>query len=95
MLAGYAHTHSAEVDAYINGQYFADIYTPTNTDSGMRAWSVSGGIEWNPLANDDNDDFQVTLEGKYVNVDTNGYFSAFGTLRSDIWEVAMQVLHEF
>lgn len=94
VLGSYRHKHSNMLLSYINGQYFADVYTPTNTDSGMQAWTVSGGFEWRPSERLGSK-LQVRVEGKYTHVDTNGYFNAFGTPREDLWEAVMQLEHKF
>ncbi len=89
-LTSFKTEHTAKLVSYINAQYFADIYAPTNTNSGMNAWTISGGIELKPVK-----EMSFTFEGKYTHVNTNGYFNALGNPREDVWEAVMQMQHKF
>ena len=67
LLLAYGHDVSSTITAYINGQYFSDLYSDqTNESSGMDAWAVSGGLQWTPVTN-----FHVRVNAQYTDVDTD------------------------
>ena len=67
LLLAYGHDVSSTITAYINGQYFSDLYSDqTNESSGMDAWAVSGGLQWTPVTN-----FHVTVNAQYTDVATD------------------------
>ena len=93
ILAAYGHDITETINAYVNGQYFADFYNPvTNVSSGIDAWSVSGGFKWSPVTN-----FSVTAEGRYYSVDSGDYFAAVtgDPLQQDWWQAVLQVQRDF
>ena len=49
ILGSYAHDITETVTAYVNGQYFADLYGANDTSTGVNAWAVSGGFDWAPV----------------------------------------------
>ena len=49
ILGSYAHDITETVTAYVNGQYFADLYGANDASTGVNAWAVSGGFDWAPV----------------------------------------------
>ncbi len=95
VLASFGWDFTSTLTGYINGQYFSDVYGPTNASTGIDAWSVSGGFQWSPVT-----DFSVTVEGIYTSVDGAGpVFAGAGytgdPLEEDLWEFVVQLQRNF
>ncbi|MDA4844754.1 porin [Hoeflea poritis] len=93
VLAAYGHKFTPEVTGYVNGQYFADLYTPTNASGSVDAWAVSGGFKWTPV-----DQFSLTADAQYTKVDvgSSGIATVGGDpLIDDEWTFVMQLARSF
>ncbi len=96
VLAAFGWDFTPTLTGYINGQWFNDFYTATNSSSGIDAWSVSGGFQWSPVT-----DFSVTVEGRYISVDSATFSSVpggvvyTGTPETDLWDFVVQLQRNF
>jgi hypothetical protein len=84
VLASYQHTLSSTLNVHIGGQYFADLYTAANVQTGADAYRIIGGFAWTPVTN-----FRVRTDVEYSNID-----AAAGTAASELddwrWVIELQ-----
>ena len=87
ILAGYNQDVTSEVQVYVNGQYFSDLYSAANSNTGANAWSIGAGVGWEPVNN-----FKVTAEADYLDIDAS---SGIDSDDLEEWRFVVELRRDF
>lgn len=83
VLASYSHDFTETVTGFVGGQYGANFYDATNTQTNADGWYIHAGVNWTPVTN-----FNVQADFGYQDLDAAiddnnpGWFGAIELQRS-------------
>ena len=88
ILAGYRQDVSDNVQLWVNGQYFSDLYNGANGgNTGANAWSIGVGAGWEPVNN-----FVVRGDVDYRDVDAS---SGMDSDDLEEWRFVLELRRDF